>query len=243
MLTIVTFKWEPIKGQIESIPTQVGASKVNYGEEHVRRHYNMIKRNLNIPFHYLLITDNKIDFPEIEQLDLWETHRKLGGCYHRLFTFSNEFRKYVGDRFVQMDLDMIITGDITPILSRSEDFVYYKMKGSDGTGWRMNNGMYMMTTGARSFVWESFNENPRMAMSKRVGNGTDQGVTNSMLDLENEAHWTQGDMIYDMRQDFIEKNRVGLPENCRIVMWPGPRDAIQQPAWAEKYPWISEHYQ
>jgi hypothetical protein len=35
---------------------------------------------------------------------------------------------------------MIITGDITPLLDRDESFVYFKMRGSDGTGWRMNNG-------------------------------------------------------------------------------------------------------
>jgi len=244
MLTVVTFKWEPLKGQLESIPTQKGASKVDYGFEHVLRHYNMVKRNLHIPFNYVLITDKKEpELPEdICQIDLWNTHRQLGGCYHRLFTFAPEFEEYVGERFIQMDLDMIITGDITPLLDREEDFVYYRMKGPDGTGWRMNNGMYMMNTGARSFVWETFNEHPRKAMSKRVGNGTDQGITNSLLDLENEAHWTQGDRIYDMRQDFLEVGKMDLPEDCRIVMWPGPRDAIKNPEWAEQYPWITEHY-
>lgn len=244
MLTIVTFKWEPLPNQLESIPTQTGATKVTYGADHVNRHYNMVKRNLNIPFRYILMTDDitpKIN-KEVEQYKLWNTHRNLGGCYHRLFTFSKEFEKCGGERFIQMDLDMIITGDITPLLDRDEDFVYYRMKGPDGSGFRMNNGMYMMNTGSRSFVWETFNENPRKAMSLRKGNGTDQGVTNSMLDLENEAHWDQGDMIYDMRQDFIEKQKVDLPEDCRIVMWPGPRDAIKNPEWADQYPWIKEHY-
>ena len=78
---------------------------------------------------------------------------------------------YVGDRFISMDLDMVITGDITGLLDRDEDFVYYKMRGSDGTpasGWRMNNGMYMMKTGSRNFVWEIFDKDPEDALRKRV---------------------------------------------------------------------------
>jgi hypothetical protein len=243
MLSVVVFKWEPLPDQLESIPTQVGPSKVDYGADHVNTHYNMVKRNLKIPFNYILITDNispKIN-KEIKQIKLWEKHRELGGCFHRLFTFSKEFKEYVGDRFVAMDLDMIITGDITPLFDHDHEFVYYKMRGSDGTGWRMNNGMYMMNTGARSFVWELFDEDPQKIMSIRHGPGTDQGVTNALLDLKMESHWSQGLGILDMRQDILEKGRTELPPNTLIVMWPGPRDPMQQ-QWREQFPWIEEHY-
>lgn len=243
MLTVVVFKWEPLADQLESIPTQVGKSKVNYGADHVNTHYNMVKRNIQLPFNYVLITDNispEVN-KDIKQIKLWDKHRELGGCFHRLFTFSKEFEEYVGDRFVAMDLDMVITGDITPLLNHDLDFIYYKMRGSDGTGWRMNNQMYMMKTGSRSFVWEQFDADPKKVMDMRVGPGTDQGVTNALLDLDNEYHWIQGDAIYDMRQDFIETGRTELPEGTRIVMWPGPRDPMQT-AWQEKYSWINENY-
>ena len=243
MLNIITFKWQPLKNQIESIHSQKGDTKVDYGREHVIRHYNMVKRHYSKPFNYILFTDHKEELPEeIQQVDLWDTHRMLGGCYHRLFTFSKEFEEYVGGRFVQMDLDMIITGSLDEILDKDGDFIYYRMKGPDGSGWRMNNGMYMMDPGARSFVWEKFNEHPRKAMANRKGNGTDQGVTNSMLDLDNEEHWTQGEMIYDLRQDFMEKGRRDLPEDCRIVMSPGPRDALMNPELGETFEWINENY-
>ena len=249
MLSVVVFKWEPYANQLESIPTQVGPTKVDYGAAHVNTHYNMVARNLHIPFRYVLITDKRDHSinENVIQLDLWNNHRELGGCYHRLFTFSYEFKNWVGDRFCAMDLDMIITGDITPLLSRTEDFVYYRMRGSDGTGWRMNNGMYMMNTGARVAYWEMFDRDPRQAMNARVGPGTDQGWTNFCIsslynELGENAYWQQGkDGIYDMRQDIIEKNRTDLPEDCRILMWPGPRDP-QQEQFRKKYNFIEKYY-
>lgn len=249
MLSIVTFKWEPLANQLESIPTQVGPTKVDYGSDHVNIHYNMIRRNLSIPFRYVLFTDKR-DYTineNVIQLDLWNTFRELGGCYHRLYTFSNQMRAMVGDRFVCMDLDMIITGDITSLLTREEDFVYYRMRGSDGSGWRMNNGMYMMNAGARNHIWEIFKDAPKASMEKRVGPGTDQGWTNFCVQKLHpqkyyDAYWEQGvDGIYDMRQDIIETGRTTLPNDCKILMWPGPRDP-QQKQFREKYKFIVDFY-
>lgn len=250
MLSVVVFKWEPLANQLESIPTQVGPTKVDYGKNHVNTHYNMIRRNLSIPFRYVLFTDQR-DYTineNVIQLDLWDRFRELGGCYHRLYTFSNQMKAMVGDRFVCMDLDMIITGDITALLTREEDFIYYRMKGSDGNGWRMNNGMYMMNAGAREHIWEEFKNAPDASMGKRVGPGTDQGWTNYWIQEQHpnraivDAYWEQGsDGIYDMRQDIIEKNRTDLPENCKILMWPGPRDP-QQEKFRKKYKFIEKYY-
>ena len=252
MLSIVVMKWDPIPNQLEYIPTQIGNTKVNYGSQHINTHYNMVKRNLKIPFKYYCITDDWTDSnqkdwlnPEIQVLDLWPWHRELGGCFHRLFQYSYEFKEdYIDGKIVSMDLDMIITGDITPLLDRNEDFVYYRMKGPDGTGWRMNCGMYMLKTGSRVPYYEAFNKDPKKAMQVRVGPGTDQGWMNFCIQQagQQEAHWTQcEDGIYDMRQDIIEKGLTELPEDCRILMWPGPRDP-SQPQWKEKYKFIEKYY-
>jgi hypothetical protein len=240
MLSIVVFTWLPLPNQKESIPSQ---KIIKYGESHVNTHYRMISDNLNIPFNYFLFTDNISGHynSNIKVCKLWDYCRPLGGCYNRLFSFSKDMLPLVGDRAIYMDLDMIITGDITRLLDRDEDFVYYKMRNASGPGQRMNNGMYMMTTGSRDFIWEEFISDPQQAINMRKGAGTDQGWTNYRLDLENEAHWTQGvDGIYDMRQDIIFGKGV-LPENCKILMWPGPRDPSQK-HWRKKYKFIEEYY-
>jgi len=240
MLSVVVFTWTPYGDQKESIPSQ---NIVKYGAEHVNKHFRMVSQNLNIPFRYHLFTDKIYgEYDEgIKVQPLWDICRDLGGCYNRLYTFSGEMSLLIGERAVYMDLDMIITGDITPLLDRDESFVYFKMRGSNGTGWRMNNGLYMMDTGRRSFVWEKFIESPEYAIANRKGPGTDQGWTNAVLDLDSEAHWTQGKYIYDMRQDFLETGRTELPDDCRIVTWAGPRDPTVGD-WS-KYPWVKKYYE
>ena len=239
MLSVVVFTWTPYSDQKESIPSQ---NIVKYGSDHVNKHFRMVSQNLNIPFRYHLFTDKVYgEYDEgIEVQPLWDICRDMGGCYNRLYTFSHQMGLLIGERAVYMDLDMVITGDITELLDRSEPFVYYKMRGGDGTGWRMNNGLYMMDSGCRAFVWEKFIENPQYAIANRKGAGTDQGWTNASLDLENEAHWTQGEHIFDMRQDFLETSRTDLPEGCRIVTWAGPRDPTVGD-WS-KYPWVEKYY-
>ena len=62
------------------------------------------------------------------------------------------------------------------------------------------------------------------------------------MDLANEAHWQQErDGIYDMRQNFLEKDRTDIPENCKIVMWPGPRDPSKS-TYQTLYSEILSHY-
>lgn len=241
MITILTFKWNPLPNQVESIPTQIGNNKVIYGANHVMTHYNMISRNLDMDFRYVLITDEKIDLPDnIKQVDLWDDYRILGGCYHRLFTFSKSFGDVIeNDRFVAMDLDMVITGNITSLLKRKEDFIYYRMHDSNTTF--MNNSMYMMNVGARDFVWTEFDKNSEKLIAKRQRPGTDQAITNMLLDLDKEQYWDQGDMIFDMRRNILSSQSTELPTNCKIVMWPGPRDPNQN-KWKNKYVWIKEYY-
>jgi hypothetical protein len=247
MLSVVVFKWDPLPNQREFLASQIGKTKISYGKSHINKHFNMVKRHLQIPFQYIVICDKPLEdlHPYIQQKPLWSHHRLLGSCFTRLFTFSRDFSSYVGNRFVAMDLDMVITGDITDLLSRDEPFVYYKMRGPDGTpasGWRMNNGIYMMDTGSRHFVWEIFNNDPEDALRKRARPGSDQGWTNHIMDLANEAHWLQQrDGIYDMRQNFLEKGRTEIPQNCKIVMWPGPRDPSES-AYREDYAELLSHY-
>lgn len=242
MINIVVFVWDPLPDQQHSIPSQ---KIVRYTEQHIETHYRMIERNLNTDFRYIVFSDRSLDLniPAVVY-KLWDKHRDLGGCFHRLQTYSVNMAEYFSDQpFVCMDLDMVITGDITDIVTREGDFVYYKMPGADGTGSRFNCGLYKFGyPGSRDSVWFEFNNNPPRAieLSKDIA-GTDQGWVNYCMDLDNELCWDINDGIYDFRIHLLEKGITDLPEDAKIVMWPGPRDPSQQ-QWQEKYSWIKQHY-
>jgi len=61
------------------------------------------------------------------------------------------------------------------------------------------------------------------------------------MELDKELHWDKSDGIYDFRLHLLEQGKKELPEDAKIVMWPGPRDPSQE-QWREQFPWIEEHY-
>lgn len=246
MLTFVTMKWDRQKTG-ESIPSQ---DIVSYGRDHVTRHFNMLKANYTGSFKYVFYTDEMYeDLPDgIDQRPLFPMFKKhfdKGGCFHRMFLFSKEFFELHGP-FVSMDLDMVITGNITSLFDTTQPFIYYKMKGGNGHGWRMNNGMFFINSPALDQVWQLFDTNTEEVINNRKGPGTDQGVTNGVIaNLHEMACWQQGMCgpgIYDLRQDFQEPDRIALPSGCKIVMCPGPRDPSHKKI-IDRYPWMKTNYE
>lgn len=247
MLTIFCFKWKATGER--RIPSQ---DIVEYGAEHVNKLYWSIYRNTTVPFRLVCITDefDQNIYQGVLQLPLWGEFRELGGCYPRLKMFddSEEFAEYLTlspkfNRFACIDLDAVIVGNIDHILKREEDFVYYRMPGHDGTGFRFNCGLYIMDYGARPEVYHKFRMNPKfyINLAKEVTPGSDQAWCNYILNLEDEYYVNRTDGIYDMRQHFIEPQSIDLPDDARIVMWPGPRDP-SEPKWRKIFPWIDEHW-
>jgi len=186
MINVVVFVWDPLPDQKESIPSQ---KIVRYTEEHVMTHFRMLERNMTVPFKYHVFTDRVLSLhgkcnainvgPVVYKL--WDKCRDLGGSYNRLFTYSTEMEKYLGNQpFVCMDLDMVITGDVTDILTKEGDFVYYKMPGPDGSGSRFNCGLYKFGyPGSRDHVWSVFESDPQLAMQLSMGQlsyGVGQGI-------------------------------------------------------------------
>jgi len=242
MINIVVFVWDPLPDQKHSIPSQ---KIVRYTEEHIETHYRMVERNMSEEFRYVVFSDRSLDLniPAVVYR-LWDKCRDLGGCYNRLYTYSYEMMNYLGDQpFVCMDLDMVITGDITDIVMKEGDFVYYKMPGPDGSGSRFNCGLYKFAyPGTRDHVWSVFESDPELAMQLSTHiPGTDQGWVNYHMELDKEFYWDKSDGIYDFRIHLLEKWITDLPTDAKIVMWPGPRDPSQD-QWKEKFSWIGEHY-
>jgi len=150
VLTIVTWIW-----------SQKGRSVV-YKPESVNVWANMVSRNITIPHRFLCFAEDSQGI-EIPTYPLWEdikvsrsdwgNHRPH--CYRRLKAFSEDMRPILGDRFVSMDLDCVVTGNLDEILGRNDDFIINR--GTTGKN-TYNGSMWMMNTGARKQVWEDFTE-------------------------------------------------------------------------------------
>lgn len=212
----------------------------DYGPKHITRLRNGLKRHLNIPHRLVCITDQPKGIPKgVEVIPLWDKCRDLGGCYNRLYTFSEAMEKLLGPRFVCIDLDCVIVSDITPLFSRREEFIINRYTPAQWDKHVVpqfyNGGLYMMNAGARKHVWEMFDPltSPALIQNNPSVVGTDQAWIRMVLG-EGEATWGPEHGVYEARN-------IGdrpLPDNARLVMFAGKRDpSLAQQAWAKEN-WI-----
>lgn len=225
---------------------------------HVNVMRAMVKRHYPFPHRFVCVTDDAEGIhPKVEVVTLDHLAEVTGdkgadllklknatwpgvgpSCYIRLRAFSSEFRGLVGERFVSIDLDCVITDDLTPLWSREEDFVIYAPASA---GHHYNGSMWMMTCGSRAQVWEKFDPNSSPARSNAAGcNGSDQGWIQYVLG-RGEARWTADDGIFAYKRDCLARRRGGLPPGARVVVFHGKPDPWDRRA-LQHSPWIKDHY-
>ena len=239
MLSIVVFKWNRIRTGMQ-LPSSID----QYGAEHVNILYHSIQRNTTVPHRFICVTNDYEGLhPDIEQRWLWDFCRELGGCYNRLYIFSDKIDQILGPRFITIDLDCVVTGNIDHILNRTDDFIIneYDIKANRHASHQYyNGGIIMMDAGARKQVWDEFDPKttpqliqPRKDKVELVG--SDQAWISHILG-PGEQTFDQKDGVYDFRK--LDDKRK-LPENAAIVMFPGERDPLTE---YQRYEWIRDHW-
>ena len=247
MISVVTFKWKP-KGHYRS----------SFGAEHVNTMRRMVARHYPDPHRFICVTDDEQGLDEgIEVVPLWNDHAEIpnpsfiGGpsCYRRLKVFSREIGAVLGERFVCLDLDMLITGDLRPLLNRSEDFIAWK---NPNPLWPYNGSMFMLTAGARPQVWESFDPVTSPAISHAAKcKGSDQGWMSYVLG-KGEATWDGADGVWSYQDEIVGRRAVirgrfinpgvgMLPKNAKVIAFHGHVDPWSRAAMVLT-PWVKEHY-
>lgn len=157
-------------------------------------------------------------------------------CYRRLRAFAPDAAATFGQRFVSLDLDCVITGDLTPLWLRREEFIIW---GDTAPRTRYNGSMLLLTAGTRAKVWTAFDPVLSPQLSKRAGHfGSDQGWLSYCLG-PGEARWTKEDGVYSYRNEIAPKGGV-LPKNARIVFFHG-RDDPWSPG-PRRLAWVREAY-
>jgi len=234
MITIVSFKWKKDDSGYR-------LNSGTYTADHVNKLFRSLKRNSTIPFRFVCVTDDKSGIDsDIEIIDLWDKCRNLGGCYNRLYIFSQDMKNIFGDRFLTIDLDCVVVGNIDSILTRNEDFLINKFIGKGNLNQKYNGSLIMMNSGARETVWSRFNfdESAKYLDNIRTSRlliGSDQAWIQTILG-ENEITFSDSDGIYDY--SFLPDRQV-LPDNAKIIFFPGRVDPSAQ---SEHVDWIKTYW-
>jgi len=234
MMDFVTFKWRPAPGY----RSKFEAATVN-------TLYSMLGRNYHAPFRLTCVTDDtKGISSEVRTVDLWDDWSRLPSphganypsCYRRLKLFSDEAAEIIGPRFVCMDLDLVILGDVTAMFAEDVDF---RIWGDTAKGTPYNGSLWMLRAGARRQVWDEFDpvESPRKSLAFGYI-GSDQGWIGACLG-PNERKWSTRDGVYSFR-NHIQRNRYQLPANARVVIFHGAVDPWGE--HAQRLSWVRKHY-
>lgn len=230
-MRVVCWKWRPVQGY----RSHFGPDTVNVLRSMVARHYRR-------PHEFVCITDDARGIDgDVRIIPAWDDFRHLPGpngvnCYRRLRSFSAEAADLIGPRFVSLDLDAVLTDDVSPLWDRPEDFVIW---GDTAVGTPYNGSMYLLQAGSRRRVWEEFDPVRSPALARRLRYiGSDQAWIGACLG-PHEPKWSKADGVYSFRNEI--QRGGGLPAGARIVLFHGKYDPWM-PRVQLEHPWVREHY-
>jgi len=228
MLKFVCYKW---------CNEQSNKNVYVYKADHVNRLYNMLERKLRQPFELYCITDDSNNLnPFIKTIPLPVEYKLWGERWCLVWSFSEEMKELVGDRFAVLDLDVVIVDYIDDLFDNDHDIVL--MKGTSKNKTPYNTGFIYMKAGSRRLIWDFFDVELAVRLQEKTRYvGTAQSWVGAFL--REEAVWSKKEGVYAYR---LLKDKENLPENAKIVFFPGAKDDPSQTEVQKQSPWILEHW-
>lgn len=220
MLTVLTWLW------------QQQGSRFKYNADHVNVWATAIKNNTTVEVEFACVTDipegieswiriiePPKDFENIV-VGSWAEHRGMPQCFRRISMFRPDAEKIFGQRFVCIDLDVVVLGNMDKILSCTDDFRI--MQSTSPSIRPYNGGIIMMNAGARPQVYKKFNQkNAEIACSKFVG--SDQAWISHCLGQGEQVFTYDEHGVAFLTRTRMKRFRLHIVDNCNISigMFPG----------------------
>lgn len=236
MKSIVTWLWND--------PTHGGGRA--FKPEHVNVLQRMFARHLKEPHRFVCVADDSKGFsPDVEVFKTPPEAVAVGklrtpegvrfpSCYRRLWMFS-EAAKALGDRVLLIDIDLVVVSDVAPIFDMPQDFVGWRPFRDWGAQLRFGGGIYLLTPGTRTKVWDKFKGQESIAKARAAGfRGSDQAWISYCLG-GHEVYWPKTSGIYSIR-DFAGRE-TQLPKDARLVQFNGPTKPWRSPLF-----WVRQHW-
>lgn len=227
MITVVTFKWFDPRGRYNR--------RYLYTADMVNSLFYQVRKNLTLPHKFVCITDDTTDVdPKIPCAPISNAALLLGYRYPKLSIFDPEMQNRIkGDRFLCLDLDCIITGNIDKYVTRD----YFRIWSNTSTRCLYNSSMMLFERHAYSFLWSNLTRDDayRVAPKPDVF-GSDQMWIQYNLGTD-ELTWTSKDGVLSFYRDVDKKGY--LPDHARIVFFNGGHNPYSETVQT-RHPWIKQ---
>ena len=215
MQNIVTVKWG-----------------TKYGSEYVNKLHNMISRTARVPFNITCFTDDPVGI--LSGIKILPLNNDLPIWWNKVYLFCEQNGLRPGEQYLYLDLDTLITGDISPLIEYDGDFLILRdfgvVKEPDSfRGYESRFGSAIMSWkhGVWSGLWEAFDSHKDMWMRTCEGdqNFLEQVLDHRAVDIVQEK-WPGWARSYKY-ECYHE-----VPKDTRIVCFhgkPSIPEAISEP--------------
>jgi hypothetical protein len=243
-LAVISYLWSPDERSNLAAP---------YTPEDVRKLARAVKANLTVPHSFICVTDRPEAFDgdtEIKAIPIDDTiPMDAGHCVCRLMTFHPNGREIFGaDRVFQMDLDTLVIRNFDDVVMRDEDVVLWRNPARvpwDNPSRPQRpyyNGSFVLNEcGANEYLWGAYVQMLRIDPSDpRIKD--DQTWLSSFLGPD-MPFWDANHGIYRIARPGEPETGIhgALPDNAKLVTYPGSEGKISLPHIREANPWLEAY--
>jgi hypothetical protein len=209
----------------------------------------MLARRLELEHRIVCVTDDAAGLDAaIEAIPIPARHSDSPRCRRRMRQFDREWISTIGDRILAIDLDVVLVGDITPLIDRPDPLVCWRV----GYAGVFSGSIVLMDAGVLDPLWRAFDADPD-GYPRRAwpgGVGSDQAMLNFYLSRPRRrsgrpcGRRPTGSLPFSAR-DTRSSSTWARPGHPNLPAWRADRRARvrrSRGARAEgsHYPWVSE---
>jgi hypothetical protein len=222
---------------------------------YVDRLHAMLTRQLHVPFGLHVITDAPEDV-----LASWEAKGGISWwripdlppgadyrCRRRIWQFSKDRLELFGPRALFLDLDIVLTGDITPLVQRTEHIVAWKADYTEPH--RYSPAFLLCDTGALDGFYEAtWHDIPAFVKKMKPKDGSDLPMLNHWLKTSKTpiSSFTAADGVvpyfgdgYAQAETKLSAKNPELPPGTRVVLLGGADLAVLE---GGQHDWVKEFW-
>lgn len=205
-----------------------------------------LRKHLHLPHELVCVTDDPSGIDsDVRVLPITE-YANTPRCRRRMKQYDAAFARTIGTRILSIDLDVVITDDLTPIVDRPEPIVCWKV----GYAKVFSGSFVLYNFDAVHGAYEAFAANPTgyPQMAQPRGVGSDQAMLNHWLKGQPPIpFWTEQDGIRTYFGEGYEglaylgvgPSQPDLPAGTRlVVLGSADKSAMDE----GRYPWVREHW-
>jgi hypothetical protein len=210
-----------------------------FGPEYVNRLYSGVRRHLKCDIDFYCMTEDSSGFhPDIKvmPLPIEPFHEPMNaalavanrqGAMRKVSLFKPGLIPDLTGPVLGFDLDVVITGDLTPLLSNDpgkitmrHDWVEARRGRKTGHG-----SVFRYDPSAHGYLYDLIAENPTQEVE--VARGSEQRYTSTKAQERDDFAYIPGDLVVSYKHDCMSFpplnyfNVPKLPKNARVVCFHG----------------------